>query len=139
MMANVALVFSGQYVKYVSSLPTAVGGDHWGNSLKLLMGAVVAGGALVMSLYAYMQRSVLTDPACIDQGTQEKRKKNKPRLSFTESATFLAKSPYIRNLAILVISYGMCINIGELHHIHYFSFFITIHNNAHFYTHFTYM
>lgn len=30
-----------------------------------------------------------------------------------ESARYLAASPYIRNLAILVIAYGMSINIVE--------------------------
>ena len=133
MMANVALIFSGQYVKYVSQLPApvaaasavvkgskavktvaAAASDHWGRSLNLLMGAVVVGGAMVMGLYAYMQKYVLTDPECVDTKTQEKRKKSKPTMSFTESAQFLSKSPYIRNLAILVISYGMSINIVEV-------------------------
>lgn len=43
LMANVALIFSGQYVKYVSSLrkTLAPGVDPWGVSLKYLMGAVV--------------------------------------------------------------------------------------------------
>ena len=69
MMANVALIFSGQFVKYASAAPVVAGaagaagaavvaGDHWGRSLNLLMGAVVAGGGLVMSLYAYMQKYV---------------------------------------------------------------------------------
>lgn len=31
-----------------------------------------------------------------------------------ESASFLAKSPYIRDLAMLVIGYGMAINIVEV-------------------------
>lgn len=116
MMANIALIFSGQYVKYVSALPAVAGGtaDYWGRSLKLLMGAVVGGGALVMALYAYMQKFVLTDPECVDVKTQEKRKKSKTKLSYSESISFLSKSPYIRNLAILVIAYGMSINIVEV-------------------------
>lgn len=115
MMANVALIFSGQYVKYVSALPAAVGSvDYWGRSLKLLMGAVVGGGSLVIALYAYMQKYVLTDPECVDVKAQEKRKKSKTKLSYSESISFLSKSPYIRNLAILVIAYGMSINIVEV-------------------------
>lgn len=59
-MANVALIFSGQYVKYVSNLRTGlpVGVDPWGNSLKLLMAAVVAGGGMVMALMGFMQSQV---------------------------------------------------------------------------------
>jgi AAA family ATP:ADP antiporter len=60
MMANIALIFSGQYVKYVSSLRTGLptGTDAWGHSLKLLMGAVLAGGGVVLGLMAYMQSFV---------------------------------------------------------------------------------
>ena len=35
-------------------------------------------------------------------------------MTLKESAKFLLSSPYIRNLAMLVISYGMCINIVEV-------------------------
>ena len=78
-MANVALIFSGQYVKYVSGLRSGLpaGADYWGHSLKLLMAAVVAGGGVVMGLMAYMQKCVLTDPACVDPTKEAKRKKQK--------------------------------------------------------------
>lgn len=117
LMANVALIFSGQYVKFVSQLQGAsTGGDPWGRSLKLLMGAVVGCGSLVMALMAYMQKFVLTDPACVKPQGQAGpgKKKNKVKMSMTESFKFLLSSPYIRNLALLVISYGMAINIVEV-------------------------
>merc|ERR1712003_110850 len=44
----------------------------------------------------------------------KKTKKTKTKMSMKESAKFLLSSPYIRNLAMLVISYGMCINIVEV-------------------------
>ena len=50
LMANVALIFSGQYVKYVSNLPVAPGVDKWVNSLKYLMAAVVGGGSVIVGL-----------------------------------------------------------------------------------------
>jgi AAA family ATP:ADP antiporter len=116
LMANVALIFSGQYVKWVSNSRTglAVGADLWAHSLKLLMGAVVAGGGVIMALMAYMQTSVLTDPACVDQNKEAKRKKTKTKMTMKESYTFLSSSPYIKDLATLVIGYGMAINIVEV-------------------------
>ncbi|KAL7551046.1 hypothetical protein ACHAWF_014284, partial [Thalassiosira exigua] len=58
--ANVALIFSGQYVRFVSgmraNLPPGV--DPWGASLKYLMGAVVASGGCLVGLFSYMQRKV---------------------------------------------------------------------------------
>ena len=69
--ANVALVFSGQYVRYVSGLRrtwAAAGAtfDPWGASLKYLMGGVVASGAAVLGLNHYLTTRVLTDPECVD-------------------------------------------------------------------------
>jgi AAA family ATP:ADP antiporter len=116
LMANVALIFSGQYVKLVSVFRAGLSKDvdAWGYSLKLLMGAVVAGGGLILGIYNYMQRQVLTDPECVNPNKEAKRKKSKTSMSVGESAKFLAKSKYIRDLATLVIGYGMSINIVEV-------------------------
>lgn len=115
--ANVALIFSGQYVRFVSALRANLppGVDPWGMSLKYLMGAVVASGGCLVSIFSYMQRKVLTDPNCVNQEKQAaKKKKKKVKMGLRDSAKFLLSSPYIRDLAMLVISYGMCINLVEV-------------------------
>lgn len=106
-MANVALIFSGQYVKFVSNMPAAPGVDPWVNSLNWLMSAVVAGGAMILGLMKFMQTQVLTDPECVNQNNEAKRKKTKTKMTMKESAAFLSNSPYIRDLALLVIGYGI--------------------------------
>ncbi len=96
-----------------ATLPPGV--DPWGVSLKYLMGAIIAGGSGMLALFSHMQRNVMTDPACVDQEQQAaKKKKKKIKMTLKESAQFLMNSTYIRDLAILVISYGMCINIVEV-------------------------
>ena len=115
--ANVALIFSGQYVRFVSALRANLppGVDPWGMSLKYLMGAVVASGGCLVSIFSYMQRKVLTDPNCVNQEKQAaKKKKKKVKMGLRDSAKFLLSSPYIRDLTMLVISYGMCINLVEV-------------------------
>ncbi len=57
---------------------------------------------------------MLTDPACVDPHKQAKQKKNKVKMTLGESAAFLWKSPYIRDMALMVIAYGMAINIVEV-------------------------
>lgn len=107
--ANVALIFSGQYVRFVSSVRKGLpdGVDKWGVSLKLLMGAVVALGTVMVGAYTHMQRNVLTDPACYSAEKQKKAsKKSATSMSLKESAQYLFKSKYIRDLATLVIAYG---------------------------------
>ncbi|EOD17449.1 hypothetical protein EMIHUDRAFT_451418 [Emiliania huxleyi CCMP1516] len=111
--ANVALIFSGLYVRFVSGLRrTSTAADPWAGSLKLLMGGVSAAGLVVLALFQYMQKKVMTDPECVPPSAV-KQSKTKTSMGIKESAAYLASSPYIRDLATLVICYGMSINIVE--------------------------
>ena len=117
LFANVALIFSGQYVRWVSKMRStlAPGVDAWAVSLRYLMGAVLAGGGVVLATFRYMQRNIVPEMEKQKSATAAtKSKKKKPKMSMKESAKFLLSSRYIRNLAMLVISYGMCINIVEV-------------------------
>jgi len=116
LFANVALIFSGQYVRWVSNMRTtlAPGVDAWAVSLRYLMGAVLAGGGIVLGTFRHMQRNIVPTLPKNKGKSGQVPKKKKPKMSMKESAKFLLSSPYIRNLAMLVISYGMCINIVEV-------------------------
>ena len=62
------------------------------------MGMVVIGGFLITLTYWALQRTVVPRV----QAGQPKKKKQKSNMSLGESFSFLAKSPYIRDLATLV-------------------------------------
>mmetsp|Transcript_24531 Transcript_24531/g.75665 ORF Transcript_24531/g.75665 Transcript_24531/m.75665 type:complete len:546 (+) Transcript_24531:416-2053(+) len=115
LFANVALIFSGQFVRIVSKLRAGAANPAaaWGLSLKLLMGGVVASGGVMLGAYEFMQRKVVTDPNCVDPSSLKKAK-TKTKMTMGESAKYLAQSKYIRDLATLVIGYGMAINIVEV-------------------------
>jgi ATP:ADP antiporter, AAA family len=110
--ANVALIFSGQYVRWVSGLRAGLGpgADPWAVSLRYLMGAVVASGGVLVATYTWMLKNVIKDKPV----KKSAPKKKKVKMTLRESANFLLNSPYIRNLATLVIGYGMCINLVEV-------------------------
>ncbi len=114
--ANLALLFSGPAIIYVSDirrkLPANV--DAWGVSLNYLMGMVVVAGLLVCGFYYWINRNVLTDPRFYSQEEVKGKKKEKPKLGLMESFKYLAKSKYIGCLAILVIAYGVSINLIEV-------------------------
>lgn len=114
--ANLALLFSGPAIVYVSdirkTLPAGV--DAWQVSLNYLMTMVVIAGALVIAVYWWINRNVLTDPRFYDPTEEKKAKKSKTKMSITESFAFLLKSKYILCLAILVIAYGISINLVEV-------------------------
>lgn len=113
--ANVALIFSGQYVRFVSDIRAKLppGVDGWAVSLKYLMGMIALGGCIIVGCYYYMQRKVLTDPKLFSP-RKAKSTKVKTKLSLVDSAKYLIQSRYIRDLATLVIAYGMSINIVEV-------------------------
>ena len=114
--ANLALVVSGPCIMLVSNIRAHVpaGVDPWGISLYMLMSLVIASGVIIALCYRWINRNVLTDPRFYDPAEQVKKKKDKPKLSMKESFLYLVKSPYIGCLAILVLSYGVCINIVEV-------------------------
>merc|ERR1712029_806708 len=118
LLANIALIFSGQTVKYMSDIRDTLpeGVDAWGVSLKYMMTAVVAAGILVIFINHWMEKNVLSDPKYYDAAEtagKAKKKKKKPKLGVVESFKYLLTSPYIGMIAILVLSYGMSINLIE--------------------------
>jgi len=114
--ANLALMVSGTCIIMFSDirakLPADV--DAWGVSLKYLMGMVVLAGVLIMLIYRWINKNVLTDPRFYKPEEIQKNKKEKPKMSIKESFRFLLKSRYLGLIAILVMGYGIAINIIEV-------------------------
>ncbi|XP_043691464.1 ADP,ATP carrier protein 1, chloroplastic-like [Telopea speciosissima] len=107
--ANVALVFSGRTVKYFSNLRKNFGPgvDGWAVSLKGMMSIVVALGLLICGIYWGMNRYIKTEGG-------RKKKQEKTKMGTMESMKFLLSSRYIRDLATLVVAYGISINLVEI-------------------------
>ncbi|KAM0893016.1 hypothetical protein ACQ4PT_025375 [Festuca glaucescens] len=112
--ANIALIFSGRTVKYFSNLrkTMAPGVDGWEVSLKGMMGIVVLLGLVISSIYWGVNKLVLNDPSL--PKSDHKKKKKKPKLSMKESMKVLVSSKYVRDLATLVVAYGISINLVEV-------------------------
>ena len=113
--ANLALVVSGPTIVMVSNirdrLPADI--DAWQVSLNYLMTFVVVAGLGVIATYWYINRRILTDSRFFDP-SEIRARKTKPKMSIVESLVFLAKSRYILCIALLVVSYGICINLVEV-------------------------
>ncbi|XP_078438890.1 nucleotide transporter 1 [Wolffia australiana] len=112
--ANVALIFSGRTVKYFSNLRQNLGPgvDGWAVSLKGMMSIVVLLGLIICGIYWSVNKFVVNDPS-IPRG-ERKKKKEKPKLGMKESMKFLLSSRYVRDLATLVVAYGISINLVEV-------------------------
>jgi ATP:ADP antiporter, AAA family len=113
--ANLSLLLSGPLSVSVSNIRKLVppGVDAWRISLNYLTGFVVVAGLLIMGIYWWINRYVLTEPSLFDRD-ESKARKTKPKLSLGESLKFLASSPYVLCIAALVVCYGICINLLEV-------------------------
>lgn len=117
-VSNVALIFSGQVVKFCSQdiknyFPDVA--DIWQVSLNFLMGFVVVMGLLCMFLYRWMHTNVLNDPLYYDEAEQAgKPKKKKPKLGLVESFKMIVTSPELGLIALLIMAYGVTINLVEV-------------------------
>lgn len=116
MGANISLIIAGWCVKKLSALRSAYGPevDAWQISLNWLMGLVVLSGVAIIATYWWTNRYVLTDPRFVPLAEQKAKKKEKPKLSMKDSFLYLVRSKYMGCIALLVISYGVCINLVEV-------------------------
>ncbi|MCB1075432.1 MAG: NTP/NDP exchange transporter, partial [Simkania sp.] len=75
---------------------------------------VVLSGLIIVGVYWWINRYVLTDPRFYSQDERKKQKKSKPKLSIKESFLYLTRSKYLGCIAILVLCYGIAINLIEV-------------------------
>lgn len=113
--ANVAMLFSGEAIIYFSDIRKhmAADVDTWQVTLNWLMSMVVFAGAAVIAIYWWMNRAVLTDSRFYEPA-DKKVKSSKPKMGVLESFAYLARSKYILCIALIVIAYGVCINLVEV-------------------------
>ncbi len=113
-LGQVGLFLAGYCQKYFSVI-NAGRADHaaaWQDTLQLMIIAVVAAGLLLMLIFWYMNRFVITDSRFFD-ASAVKTKKAKVKMSLIESFKYIFTSKYIGLIAVLVLSYGVSINLVE--------------------------
>jgi ATP:ADP antiporter, AAA family len=115
-VGNVGATLSGLTVVFCSTgiknfLPADA--NHWRISNFLMMGIVCGMGILAMALYRYMNTQVMTDPRFYDP-EDLKPKKKKLKMGVIDSFKIILTSPELLYITILMIAYGVSINLLEL-------------------------
>ena len=89
--ANLALLVSGPAIIMSSNIrqKVAAGVDAWGVSLNILMGLVVIAGILIVGIYWWINKNVLTDPRFAPAVDEKIKKKVKPKMGLKDSFKFL--------------------------------------------------
>lgn len=113
-IGQIGLISAGFAQKYFSVANANIANPEqaWQDTLQLMMMVVFAAGILLMAIYWYMNRFVLTDPRFFD-ASEVKVKKQKQKMGFFESIKYIFTSKYIGLIAVLVLSYGVSINLVE--------------------------
>ncbi len=113
-VGNVSLILSGQVVRFCSTgIRSYFPNDPWKWSLYFLMSAVFIMGIMAMLLYRWIHVNVLTDPKYYD-GANIKVKKKKKKSSLSESFKIILKSKELGLITLLIVSYGVVINLVEV-------------------------
>lgn len=112
--ANLALEFAAQAITFFTNKErTAAFADPMQYSVNGLVAVFTLFAIGIISTYAWMNRYVLTDSKFYDPN-KLKKKKDKPKMSLGQSFKMLLKSKYLLCIAMLVISYGISINLIEV-------------------------
>lgn len=113
--ANLALEVSGLTTSYFAqvkqNLPTNI--DPMQATLNGLIGIFVVCAFLIIAIYWWINKYVLTDKRFYEPG-EIKQKTEKPKMSLKDSFVFLISSKYMLYIAILVVAYGISINLIEV-------------------------
>lgn len=83
-------------------------------TVQTLISIVLMIGLLVMAIYWWMNRYILTDKHFFNPDEYTKAPKKKEKLSLKEGFRFLIKSRYLLGIAIIVVGYGLVISLIEV-------------------------
>lgn len=115
-VGNFGLLFSGPMIYYISDWIHHMGlsrAESTGLMLQYLMAFVILSGIILLSTFYWMNRNVLTDKRYYDPEAMGETKKKKAKLSLMESFKYILQSPYLGLIAMLVLAYGVSINLFE--------------------------
>ncbi len=108
---DLAQMFTGPLVCYFTGKYL---GAHFGLALQSLVLCVLFFGFMIMALHWYLTRRVLKDERLYKPEHQSQPMDQKTKLSLIDSLKFIARSPYLRCIAVMVVAYGLTINLTEV-------------------------
>lgn len=117
--ANIASIFSGQISIFLSKDALdftffAASDDTWGQSLKLIISAVVIVGIITVVFFRWYNKKILNN--FFSKSSHELSSYNKPKIkmSVRKNFSYLAKSKYLLCIAVIVLTYNISMNMIEI-------------------------
>ena len=116
-IGNIGLILSGSLVKFLGRRTKAAEAAGVKNAFQTnvmwQMICVLLAASCILALYTYINKRILTDSRFYDPALIAK-KKEKPKMGIGESFKCIVTSPYLLLITVLVIGYGVAINLSEV-------------------------
>jgi AAA family ATP:ADP antiporter len=108
---DLAQIFTGPVVIFFTQKYL---GEQFGLALKSLVLCVLGFGVAIMALHWFLTKVALKDDRLYQPERPEQPLEQKTKLSLWESLKFIARSKYLRYIAIMVVAYGLTVNMTEV-------------------------
>ena len=109
---DLAQIFTGPIVCYFTGKFI---GAHFGTALQSLIVVILGFGCCIMGLYWLLTQKILKGDERLYRPQQQNQSlESKTKLSLLDSIKFIAKSPYLRCIAVMVVAYGLTMNLTEV-------------------------
>ncbi len=108
---NLATMLAGQTIWYLSN---AFGKNRFDLSLKCLLSVSFAITLTVLIIFYIINRYLLNDEKLYSKETNAAAKKQKTKLPLLQSLKCIFKSRYLGYIALMVIGYGLSVNMVEV-------------------------
>ncbi len=108
---DLAQMFTGPLVIYFTGKYV---GEHFGTALQTLVYFILFFGFMVMVLHWFLTRKILKTDERLYRPEHKIPLEIKTKLSLIDSLKFIVRSPYLRCIAVMVVAYGLTINLTEV-------------------------
>ncbi len=115
LIGNTGAFLAGFALKQTKNIAAHFGSaaDSFDISIKIIVGSFLFFAMVFIYLYHYTNKNVMTDPRLYDPA-DVKPKKKKQKLTLGESMKLIFSSKYLLYILILVVGYGVAINLIEV-------------------------
>jgi AAA family ATP:ADP antiporter len=108
---DLAQMFTGPLVCYFTGKYLAT---EFNFALQSLIVCVLVFGCMIMALHWLVTHRVLKDERLYQPEHKTQPMDQKTKLSLLDSLKFIVRSPYLRYIAVMVVAYGLTVNLTEV-------------------------
>jgi AAA family ATP:ADP antiporter len=123
--SNLSGIFSGIFGQFLVGSGTGSDAANWDYTIKLQIGLVLGIACIIIGFFYFLSNNVFAkeqkfEISSSSSSNSDKNIKTKEKLSLVECFKYLARSPYLTSVVIIVVSYNLLFNLCDVlftHHV----------------------